>query len=126
MIPSLTGFSLLIEASACDGLDSECPLESTGMWTQSGSHSIYNDYNSSEFPASNWAINSTEPLRLEGSAVSSRVRVTLQGEGRNNEFFDDLAFTIASNLTSTFAGTGAYTMNVGMVCLFLSQRLAAS
>ncbi|CAD0043333.1 unnamed protein product, partial [Aureobasidium pullulans] len=115
--PSLTKSSLFIQASACDTQDSACPLERTGMWTQSGAHSLSNWVNSTISQASTWDT-LAEPLRLDGSAVQSTDRIVLWSADRADGpyYLDGLAVTIASNYTVTYPEASiSHTMDVGMV-----------
>ncbi|THZ49011.1 hypothetical protein D6C90_03580 [Aureobasidium pullulans] len=117
--PSLTQSSLFIQASACDTQDSACPLERTGMWTQSGAHSLSNWVNSTISQASTWDT-LAEPLRLDGSAVQSADRIVLWSADRADGpyYLDGLAVTIASNYTVTYPEASiSHTMDVGMLSL---------
>ncbi|THY42836.1 hypothetical protein D6C99_07304 [Aureobasidium pullulans] len=117
--PSLTQSSLFIQASACDTQDSACPLERTGMWTQSGAHSLSNWVNSTISQASTWDT-LAEPLRLDGSAVQSTDRIVLWSADRADGpyYLDGLAVTIASNYTVTYPEASiSHTMDVGMLSL---------
>ncbi|THY16827.1 hypothetical protein D6D00_08741 [Aureobasidium pullulans] len=118
-LPSLTQSSLFIQASACDTQDSACPLERTGMWTQSGAHSLSNWVNSTISQASTWDT-LAEPLRLDGSAVQSTDRIVLWSADRADGpyYLDGLAVTIASNYTVTYPEASiSHTMDVGMLSL---------
>ncbi|KAI5211437.1 hypothetical protein E4T38_01390 [Aureobasidium subglaciale] len=117
--PSLTQTSLFIQAGACDTQDSACQLQKTGLWTQSGAHSLSNWVNVSVPRASTWDT-AAAPLDLEGSAVLTIDRIVLWSADRADGpyYLDGVALTIASNYTVTQPDTDSpYTLDVGMLSL---------
>ncbi|KAI5210070.1 hypothetical protein E4T39_00413 [Aureobasidium subglaciale] len=117
--PSLTRTSLFIQAGACDTQDSACQLEQTGLWTQSGAHSLSNWVNISVPQASTWDA-AAVPLELEGSATLTIDRIVLWSADRADGpyYLDGVAITIASNYTVTQPDIDSpYTLDVGMLSL---------
>ncbi|KAF4541033.1 Aspartic-type endopeptidase [Lasiodiplodia theobromae] len=120
-LPSLLETSVIVNASACTSQQSNCQSPATGMWKGSGAQLLRAAMNSATFGPDAWndeaGIYTTAVMGLEGTLRYVSDRFTLSADG-DTEYLNMVATAVADNVSVTYPGGQAYTLDVGYLSLY--------